>query len=245
MKFKFVRSALLAAISGLTTVGTVGLGSQTANADNFSFTGSFTNDSNVQLFNFTVGAPSTVTLLTYSYAGGTNSAGTVIPEGGFDPILALFNSSGTLIGQNDDGGSNVPASSVTGAHFDTFLQSALGPGNYTVSVMEYNNFAIGPNLSNGFEQSNPTFTAIFGCSNGIFCDVTEHNRTSNWAFDILNVQSGSEVSNVPLPASLPPCRCSPAASPDWVCSAGAGRDPPQADWPRHIGGTSLLSSIVM
>ena len=37
-----------------------------AQAANFSFTGIFTQDDDVQLFSFVVGAPSTVTLLTYS-----------------------------------------------------------------------------------------------------------------------------------------------------------------------------------
>ena len=37
-------------------------------------------------------ATSTVTLQTYGYAGGTNAAGQVIAQGGFDPILALFDS---------------------------------------------------------------------------------------------------------------------------------------------------------
>src|SRR5437899_12483792 len=83
---------------------------------------------------------------------GSNSAGQVIPPGGFDPILALFNSAGLLINQNDDGGSNVPADPTTGAHYDTFLQSLLPAGTYTVTVMAYSNFAIGPNLSNGFEN---------------------------------------------------------------------------------------------
>src|SRR5262245_35968039 len=74
-----------------------------AKADNFSFTGSFAVDNDVQLFNFSVMAPSNVTLRTWSYAGGTNAAGQLIAAGGFDPILALFDSSGALIDQNDDG----------------------------------------------------------------------------------------------------------------------------------------------
>jgi hypothetical protein len=184
------------------------LGGSSASADNFSFTGTFTHDSDVQLFNFTVGATSTVTLRTFSYAGGTNSAGSVIPRGGFDPILALFDSTGALINENDDGGANVPADSVTGAHFDTFLQSSLAAGNYTVSVMEFDNFAPGPNLSNGFTFSGPpsNFTAGFGgCSAPSFCDVTGSARTSNWAFDILNVNSAT-IPGVPGPiagAGLP------------------------------------------
>ena len=66
-----------------------------ANATDFSFTGNFTNDNDVALFDFTVGASSPdVILRTWSYAGGTNAAGQVIAEGGFDPILAVFDSTG-------------------------------------------------------------------------------------------------------------------------------------------------------
>jgi hypothetical protein len=198
------RSTFFAMLIGAWLVS--GFGSQ-AQAASFSFTGSFQNDNDVQLFNFSVGATSLVTLLTYSYAGGTNAAGTVIQRGGFDPILALFDaSSGLEINQNDDGGANVPADAVTGSHFDTFLQSTLDPGNYIVSVMQYDNFANGPALANGFLRSGPgnvAFTSIFGCSNQLFCDVNADNRTNQWAFDILNVASANEVSAVPLPAALP------------------------------------------
>jgi hypothetical protein len=61
----------------------------------------------------------------------------------------------------------------------------LAAGNYTVSVMQYDNFANGPNLSNGFrENGNTNFTARFGCSQGFFCDVTGSNRDGHWAFDM-------------------------------------------------------------
>src|SRR4051812_23909240 len=90
-----------------------------AHATNFSFTGNLPNANAEQGFNFTVGATSNVTFVTYSYAGGTNAASQSIAGGGFDPILALFNAdTGALIGQNDDGGSNVPPGD-TGANFDT------------------------------------------------------------------------------------------------------------------------------
>ena len=45
------------------------------------------------------------------------------------------------------------------------------------------------------------FTSGFGCSNGIFCDVTQANRTNQWAFDILNAATGEVVEPV---ASAPP-----------------------------------------
>jgi PEP-CTERM motif len=184
------------------------LGASLASADNFSFQGTFTADDNVQLFNFTVGTSSTVTLQTWSYAGGVDAAGVTIPRGGFDPILALFDSTGAEINQNDDGGSNVPADSVTGEHYDTYLQSTLAPGTYTVSVMEYDNFAVGPNLSDGFTRTGQgDFTSTFGCSEGKFCDVSGdsagNSRTGNWEFDILGVNAATTVTSaVPEPASV-------------------------------------------
>jgi hypothetical protein len=181
------------------------LAASLASAANFSFQGTLTRDDEVQLFSFSVGSTSTVTLRTWSYAGGVNAAGTTIARGGFDPILALFSSSGVLIDQNDDGGSLVPADSLTGENFDTFLRSVLNPGTYTVSVMQFDNFANGPNLSDGFlNTGRPTFTSAFGCSNGRFCDVDATNRTGAWAFDILGVDTASTPppSGVPEPATV-------------------------------------------
>ena len=181
-----------------------------AAATDFSFTGNFTRDDNVQLFNFTVGSPSTVTLRTGSDAGGVNAAGNTITRGGFDPILALFNATtGALVGQNDDGGCGlVAADPATGRCWDTFFSSALAPGNYTVSVMEYNNFANGPNLSNGFSRTGQgNFTPGFsGCGAGqaAFEDVSGTSgcgRDSHWAFDILNVAQAVVVGGVPEPST--------------------------------------------
>ena len=84
----------------------------TSTGPGFSFVGTLTSANNVLQFDFTVTTQSQITLRTYSYAGGTNAQGQVIPSGGFDPILALFNSVGALINQNDDGGSNVPADPI-------------------------------------------------------------------------------------------------------------------------------------
>lgn len=156
-------------------------------AEDFSFTGNFTNVNDVQLFTFTVGSGSDVVLRTYSYAGGVNAAGTVIARGGFDPILALFQGTGPSaleIGQNDDGGGFVPADSVTGAHYDTYLAvDNLVPGIYTVSVQDFANFAIGPTLGDGFNSG--------GLTGGTFIDATGHNRDGHWAFDVLGVESAS------------------------------------------------------
>ncbi len=181
---------------------------------NFSFAGSFSADDNVQLFNFTANGASAVRLISFSYGGGTQSNGNVVARGGFDPILALFDSAGVLIGQNDDavsgttgacGSGVVTPDAVTGEEWDTCLDLVLAAGTYQVAVMQYDNFALGPNLANGFTRTgSPNFTAgIGGCTNGQFCDVSGepagNNRTNQWAFDILNVEQANQV---PEPTTL-------------------------------------------
>lgn len=144
---------------------------------------------------------SVVTLRTLSYAGGVNASGQTIGRGGFDPILAVFDSQGRLIGQNDDGGSSVPADPVTGRHYDTFLTVSLPPGTYTVCIMQYDNFANGPNLSNGFvDTGRGNFTAaLYGPPGATdpFWDANSSKRDGHWAFDILNV---NQAQAIPKPA---------------------------------------------
>jgi hypothetical protein len=189
--------------------------SASAHADDFSFTGNFTNINDVQLFTFTVGASSNVVLRTWSYAGGVNAQGQTIAAGGFDPILALFQGSGpnaTYINQNDDGDSAVPADPVTGAQFDTYLAvSNLTPGVYTVSVMDYANFAVGPTLGDGFTGGAVLDSDCIGT--GTFCDVTGHFRDSHWAFDILGVQSATTPGEPPT---------SPVPEPSTIALLGSG-----------------------
>jgi PEP-CTERM motif-containing protein len=169
-----------------------------AGAVDFSFTGSFVQDDNVQLFNFAVASSSTVTLRTWSYAGGTNAAGADIARGGFDPILALFDGAGVFIDENDDGPSGTVATDLSGAAFDTYLSVVLDAGAYTVSVTQYDNFATGPNLANGFDRAGDgNFTAAFGCGAPQFCDLSGSSaysqRDGHWAFDILNVNTALVV----------------------------------------------------
>ena len=160
------------------------------NAADFSFTGNFEHDDEVQEFNFTVTAPmSDVTLRTWSYAGGTNAAGVEVARGGFDPIVALFDGSGNLIGQNDDSG--LVLDSISGSAYDSLLTNTLSAGNYTATVTQFASFANGSLLTDGFSG---TFHTNFG------------DRDSHWALDILNVNTASlgasyisEVSPPPIP----------------------------------------------
>src|SRR5258706_16289448 len=81
-------------LAGLSAVLAV---SQVCMADTFSFTGTFTHDTDGQFFTFTLlnDTPG-VALRTWSYAGGTNAAGHAILGGGFELYLSFF--------QNDERG---------------------------------------------------------------------------------------------------------------------------------------------
>jgi hypothetical protein len=178
-------------------------------ADDFSFTGNFNSINDVQLFTFTVGSNSNVVLRSWSYAGGVNAAGQNIASGGFDPILALFQGTGAdavYIDQNDDDETGtVAADPITGAFFDTYLPvNNLTPGIYTVSIMDYANFANGPTLGDGF-TGGALIDSDCGPGPGTFCDATGAFRDSHWAFDILGVESATTpppTTPIPEPSTI-------------------------------------------
>ena len=201
-------------------------------ADDFSYTGTFSYDTDVVLFTFTVATPTTDVLLrTWSYAGGTNAAGQVIPEGGFQPVIDLYESDGTEMNP----GTSIPCGGATAqdpttgecgdAYYPTTLSFPGGiwtPGTYTVALTEDANAGIG-NLGDGFfgeavlgitppgnwtcDEGSPGFQGSPPTvpTTGAFCDEGDAGveRTGNWALDIDNVTSASElgVSPVPEPAS--------------------------------------------
>ena len=180
----------------MATVATLALGAGAQAAD-ISFTGNLAGPNDVLSFNFEVAAASTVTLRSYSYAGGTNAAGTVIARGGFDPILALYNAAGTRIGSQDDG-SGVPADAVTGAMYDVNFSESVTSGIYTVLLTAYSNFC--------------GTTIAAGCDGGgSFTDATGNLRDTRFAFDILNVATATQTGggtgngngNGPIPVPEP------------------------------------------
>lgn len=164
-----------------------------ASAANISYTGEFAYDNEVKLFQFTVDTLSTVGLRTWSYAGGINAAGETIARGGFDPIIALFNSAGQLIGEQDDGGCRkVAADAVTRQCWDIDFSIELAPGTYTASLQQYNNYHVSNNLADGFYYQDVQYRNF---RNG-FVDEMDIRRNGSWAFDLLNV-------SLPAPAQVP------------------------------------------
>lgn len=155
----------------LAALGIALFAAQAASAQDFTFTGTFTQDDNVLYRDFTVGQ----FFLTRFY---TTSAAT----GGFDPILSLFTLDGVFLGDDDDddfGLGGFPADAR-----DSYLEIELDPGAYRLAISQYDNFW-DPTLSVFSRAGQGNFTG----PNGPFVDDTGVKRTGSFAV----------VGQVPIP----------------------------------------------
>ena len=169
-------------------------------ASNFSFQGTFLTDDQVQLFDFTLLNPGTVTFQTWGYGGGTNAAGTLIPPDGFESLLTWFGADGSYINNSDSCGAG---NSYQGVCLDASGQAVLVAGTYTLALTQVGNFAncqagFAGDLGCGFIQENtgdytpgPGFTDNPACP--AFCGTQGTQEDGNWAVDILGVTSATEV----------------------------------------------------
>jgi MYXO-CTERM domain-containing protein len=170
---------------------------QAASADAYTARGTFGRDDDIRLFSLTVSTPGLVSATSIGYAGGTGVSGQSIARGGFDSMLFLYSSAGTLLAQSDDGIDAV-VDPVTGLSADAGLSIMLGVGNYLLALTQYDNFALG-DFAAGFSQAgagNFTPSLAGTCSAPAFCDWSGAARTGNWALNIVGVTS------IPEPASL-------------------------------------------
>lgn len=184
--------------------------SERARANNITLQGSFTRDDAVQLFDLTVAMVGTIDIRSYGYGGGTTSTGAVIPSGGFDTILTLFDSSGRFLTDNDDG-AGVAADATTGLAADARITTSMTPGVYVVALTQYDNFSVG-NLADGFAETgrahftaDSTFTTGGPCPGNVFRDISGSSgrcRDGNWAVDFVNVAGAAPAAPVPEPGTL-------------------------------------------
>ena len=192
-----------------------------AAAADFSFTGVFSHDTDVRFYTFTVLAPTSgVTIRTWSYSGGTNAAGALIPSGGFEPVISLWSPGGYAMNPGYSGpcGGVLLPDPITGACGDVYDPTTLSfpggvwdPGTYTLAISLYSNPAVG-NWGDGFlaaawgipvpsnyscqvgapgVQGNPPTVPV----TGPFCDefVAGVERTGFCALDITNVDRAGEL----------------------------------------------------
>lgn len=152
------------------------LASAQALAANVSFTGSLAHDDEGVVYAFELLAPTTVTLRTWSYAGGVNAASSLIGAGGFDPIVTLFTAAGDFIADNDDG-SGVDTDPGTGSAYDSLLEVVdLAAGSYLVALTQFANF---------FDPITGSFTGSGETNFG--------GRSAEFALDLLGVDEARFV----------------------------------------------------
>jgi hypothetical protein len=171
------------------------------------FSGNFSQDDNELFYNFTILTSTSVNLQTWSYAGGTDPLGNVVPAGGFAPVLSLFDSGGNFLGS--DAGGSAPGGctprnidSASGLCLDAYLlEPLLNAGTYTVVLTEQDNTPAGRTLADGFTQTgqgNFTGPEFLGVP-GSFIDQGLNQRNSSFEFTIGPVNTA--VAAVPEPSS--------------------------------------------
>lgn len=140
---------------------------------------------------FTLSSQADLDVQTWSFGGGTNAAGVVIPGGSFDPMVWLFSGSGltaTYTGMSNDDGNCPPGTFAPTCSDSTLHVSALSVGIYTLVLTAWDNepCAAGGCIPPGSTMLGDGFT---GLGNGDF--------DSPYAVDIV---SGGIVSGQPMPA---------------------------------------------
>lgn len=179
----------------------------TAHAAPIGYSGTFAEDDDHFEVFFAVASAGQVSIQTWSYAGGLTPLGTVVPAGGFAPVLSLFDPSDALLAL--DTGGTAPGGCgprgidpVTGFCLDAFLSLMLGPGTYHLVLTQYDNTPFGPTYADGFLHdgegnfTGPTFTGLPGS----FIDPGLNQRTSAFALS-LTVPTDNPVP-VPEPGTL-------------------------------------------
>ena len=166
----------------------------------YDFSGTFLVDNEIVLIEFVVGQQSTVTIFTSSW-----------DDGGFDPIMGLWDADGMRIMEQDDGlvtGSDISNGIVYDfGDWDNYITTTLDAGTYYMSVGQYNNYSNTVNLTDGFWFDNdPQFTKNQGIGNG---DADYFNganypgqsnyRTGDWNIHVTDVCNAHLIPYSPVP----------------------------------------------
>ncbi len=93
------------------------------------------------VYTFTVSSPSAVYAVTFGWGGGTSGTGAVVPSGGLEPYLSLFDSGGHFLASTYYGTYCPPGANSIGGHcYDVQLDGGtLGPGSYQIALTAFEN----------------------------------------------------------------------------------------------------------
>ena len=103
------------------------------------------------VYSFTVPVQATAYAITFSYGGGINGNSAVIPQGGFEPYLSLFDNAGNFLASTFSG-ENCPAgaNSYQNACWDVKLDmGTLAAGTYQIAISAWENMSYAENLGAG------------------------------------------------------------------------------------------------
>ena len=124
---------------------------------------------------FTLPTASTVTAITYSYAGGTSLTGAVVAPGGLEPYLSLFDGAGNFLASTFAAGCPPGANTIGGNCFDVLLNAGtLGPGTYQIALTSWENMSFAENLGTGTLADGFTGFGNLGA-----------NENLNYAYDVV------------------------------------------------------------
>jgi hypothetical protein len=151
-------------------------------ASTFTFGGTFGQDDSVEWFRIQMNAPGTLAVRTTSFANG-----------GFAPVLSLFEEagSGALIATDHAGGPGPgcgprAVDPVVGFCWDGYVSVSSDAGFFLLALTQDDNLPVGPLLSDGFSRTGqgnftgPEFTG----QPGSFLLITGDQRTADWALEI-------------------------------------------------------------
>jgi len=167
-------------------------------ASSINLSGSFSQDDSHQILAFSVQNDATVTVRTTSFANG-----------GFAPLLALFSPINFFapIGLVNDC-VNFGADPATGYCYDSAVQwSAVAGEQYFIAITEFDNYAIGPTLADGFTRDGQgNFTADVPFNNPVpggsfLLPDSATQRTNDWAVNFFSLDPTLQAYAVPEPSS--------------------------------------------
>lgn len=163
------------------------------------FAGTLSSDDDVAFHDFEFAVPRAldVAFESFSYAGGSLRDGTLVPSGGFDPVISLFDGDLRLIGLSDDW--LYRADPLTGNPYDGRLDLTLEPGRYRVAVSQYDNLPLAPLgglLLSGFSRAGSGNFTAGSCGAPAFCDSGGNSRTASYVVEV------ATLSTIPVPASF-------------------------------------------
>jgi hypothetical protein len=118
-----------------------------------SMTGSLSSSdpNDVFQYSFTLLGPADLDVQSWGYGGGTNAAGVLIPPGGFDAYLSLFQGSGpdAVFWLSDDDGGCPPGAPDFNCRDPRLHVSGAPAGDYVLTITTFGNFSVAENYGGG------------------------------------------------------------------------------------------------